>query len=141
MANLNGYIALEWDSSYSDQTNCCCVGMPTVAWFFKMKSEIQIFFFLHEMSLCLKHYGPNKVCLCLQAEFACKTTSLWSLDLEHLYSAVHNKIWTHTLTHPPIHIRTPLYLQYCLMKIKEAFSLSLWTLWIFSVFLKWIVRC
>ena len=99
------------------------------------------FFFLHEMSWCLKHYGPKKVCRCLQDEFACKTTSLWSLDLEHLYSAVHNKIWTHTLTHPPIHIRTPLYLQYCLMKIKEAFSLSLWTLWIFSVFLKWIVRC
>lgn len=114
---------------------------PLLPDFSKWNQKSRFFFFLHEMSLCLKHYGPNKVCLCLQAEFACKTTSLWSLDLEHLYSAVHNKIWTHTLTHPPIHIRTPLYLQYCLMKIKEAFSLSLWTLWIFSVFLKWIVRC
>lgn len=35
--------------------------------------------------------------LCLQAEFACKTTSILSLDLEHLYPALHNKIWIHAL--------------------------------------------
>lgn len=31
MADLSESIASEWDSSYSDQTNHCCVGMSVVA--------------------------------------------------------------------------------------------------------------
>lgn len=121
-SHLHVHIAPTRDSSYSDQTNCCYMGMPTVAWFSKMKSEIQILS-VWNVPMFKTLWAKQSLSSCLQAAFAYKTTSSWSLDLERLYSALHDRIWTHTHLHDQCYFK----------RIIEGFSLSLWTLNIFCI--------
>lgn len=119
---------------YSDQTNCCCVNAHCCLIF---QNEIRNpDFFLWNVPMFKTLRAKQSMSSCLQDEFACKTTSLWSLNLE--YQTLHCTIkygHTNSCIHPP---HTHIFVGSILFqkKLKEAFSLSLWTLWIFSIFLK-----
>lgn len=120
-ANLSVSTAAQRDSLSSDHTNCHCVGMPTVAWFSKMNHKSRFL-----CGKCLS--AQNKACLHVYrlnlpagppavvpgSRLLIFRFILWTMDL-------------HTHTHS-------LICSICFIRVKETFSCSLWTLWIFSVF-------
>ena len=114
IANLDWLITKLFIVYLGNMTSCS--SLPSIPTWFLLYQCLNVStafirnpdFFLWNVPMFKTLWAKQSMSSCLQDEFACKTTSLRSLNLEHLNSALHNKIWTHTFMHPPTHIPTYL---------------------------------